>query len=67
MRTLVFLLLAQLCCAPAAFSSDEYTQSIEQWREKRLESLKKPEGWFSYAGFRHRQSGYQHGRQRQRQ
>jgi uncharacterized protein (DUF1684 family) len=50
MRTLVFLLLAQLCCAPAAFSSDDYAQSIEQWRGDRVESLKKPEGWFSYAG-----------------
>ncbi|MGB0135194.1 DUF1684 domain-containing protein [Dokdonella sp.] len=50
MRTLFSLLLALLLWAPPAFSSDDYTQSIEQWREKRIESLHKPDGWFSYAG-----------------
>ncbi|HQX64616.1 MAG TPA: DUF1684 domain-containing protein, partial [Dokdonella sp.] len=27
-----------------------YTQSIEQWRAERIASLKKPDGWLSYAG-----------------
>jgi uncharacterized protein len=30
--------------------TDEYKDSIEQWREHRVESLKRPDGWFSYAG-----------------
>lgn len=50
MRPLVFMLFVLLLAPSLALGSDDYTQSIEQWREKRLESLRNPEGWFSYAG-----------------
>lgn len=44
---MLFFLLAS---HPAVYAADKYTQSIEQWRADRIESLKKPDGWFSYAG-----------------
>lgn len=50
MRTLVSLLVVLSLWGPPAFCADNYTQSIEQWRAARVESLKKPDGWFSYAG-----------------
>lgn len=50
MRIVAVPLVALFLWAPPAPCSDEYTQSIEQWREHRIESLKKPDGWFSYAG-----------------
>lgn len=50
MRIVVVPLAALLFWVSPAPCSDDYIQSIEQWREKRVESLKKPDGWFSYAG-----------------
>ncbi len=50
MRLPVLLLIALFAILPAVCIADEYTQSIEQWRADRNESLKKPDGWFSYAG-----------------
>lgn len=49
MRALLFLLVALLVTSQGALA-DDYTDSIEQWRAQRVESLKKPDGWFSYAG-----------------
>ena len=50
MRSALLSLLFLLASHPAVFAADNYTQSIEQWRADRVESLKKPDGWFSYAG-----------------
>lgn len=56
MRIIPFLLAALFACAgpaPAAeeYSAlDDYRQSVEQWRANRDEGLRKPDGWFSYAG-----------------
>mgnify|MGYP001256747496 CR=1 FL=1 len=45
------LLLAALLALPAALhAGDDYTASIDAWRANRIASLKKPDGWFSYAG-----------------
>ena len=45
------LLLASLFALPLALhAADDYTRSIEQWRDARVASLKKPDGWFSYVG-----------------
>jgi uncharacterized protein (DUF1684 family) len=48
MRAIALLFTALL--ASAAHAADDYTQSIEQWRAARIESLKKSDGWFSFAG-----------------
>jgi uncharacterized protein (DUF1684 family) len=50
MRIPLMLLACVLFAADQAMAADAYTQSIEQWHAKRVESLKKPDGWFSYAG-----------------
>jgi uncharacterized protein (DUF1684 family) len=50
MRTPLWLLACGLLAAHQGIAADAYTQSIEQWHAKRIESLKKPDGWFSYAG-----------------
>lgn len=50
MRTLSLLLVSLFAITPAARAADDYTASIEQWHAQRIESLKKPDGWFSYAG-----------------
>ena len=49
MRPSLFLTAALLATSHCAVA-DEYTDSIEQWRAQRVESLEKPDGWFSYAG-----------------
>lgn len=50
MRCTLLLLFFLLANHPDVYAADDYTQSIEQWRADRVESLKKPDGWFSYAG-----------------
>ena len=50
MRFCLFLLAFLLVSHPGAQAADAYTQSIEQWRAQRSASLKKPDGWLSYAG-----------------
>ena len=50
MRLPVLLLIFVFAILPAVCVADDYTQSIEQWRADRNDSLKKPDGWFSYAG-----------------
>jgi uncharacterized protein (DUF1684 family) len=50
MRPALFLLPLLLVASQQAGAADAYVQSIEQWHAKRVESLKKPDGWFSYAG-----------------
>jgi uncharacterized protein len=56
MRSFLLLAFALLGCVQTSLATDEfadadaYKDSIEQWREHRVESLKKPDGWFSYAG-----------------
>jgi uncharacterized protein len=50
MRSILLLASILLVGSQAAHASDEYTDSIEQWRAQRVESLKRPDGWFSYAG-----------------
>ena len=50
MRLALLLLPVILVASPAADATDAYVQSIEQWQAKRTASLKKPDGWFSYAG-----------------
>lgn len=49
MPAIVFL-LASLVFVANAQAADEYTSSIEEWRAARITSLKKPDGWFSFAG-----------------
>ena len=50
MRLTLLLLVLLIAGLPAAQAADAYTQSIEQWRAERIGSLKKPDGWLSYAG-----------------
>jgi uncharacterized protein len=56
MRLILLLAFALLGCVQTSLATDEFTDadaykdSIEQWREHRVESLKRPDGWFSYAG-----------------
>lgn len=50
MRFTLLMLVFLLANQRLAWATDDYTQSIEQWRTDRVESLKKPDGWFSYAG-----------------
>ncbi len=50
MRFTLPLLISVLAVIPATHASDDYTTSIEQWHANRVESLKKPDGWLSYAG-----------------
>ncbi len=47
-RALLFAALAVL--ATPLHAADDYTRSIDEWRTARIESLKKPDGWFSYVG-----------------
>lgn len=47
---ILFLLLFSLLASQSVAWADDYTQSIEQWRADRDASLRKPDGWFSYAG-----------------
>jgi uncharacterized protein (DUF1684 family) len=44
--------VAAVLAAATAVAADEtaYVQSVEQWHARRMESLKKPDGWLSYAG-----------------
>lgn len=49
MRTIA-VLLASWLLASSAQAADDYTSSIEDWRAARIASLKKPDGWFSFAG-----------------
>lgn len=49
MRAIAFVLLV-LLATPAVHAADEYTRSIEEWHAARIASLKKPDGWFSFAG-----------------
>jgi len=50
MRVIPVLLITLLASGNGARAADDYIQSIEQWRANRVESLQKPDGWFSYAG-----------------
>ena len=50
MRIMPLLLIALACAATPALAADDYRQSIETWQAKRDASLRKPDGWFSYAG-----------------
>ncbi|HMM67588.1 MAG TPA: DUF1684 domain-containing protein [Dokdonella sp.] len=56
MRIIPFLLGALVVASAQVSAADEYTplddyqQTIEQWRENRDAGLRKPDGWFSYAG-----------------
>jgi uncharacterized protein len=56
MRSILLLAFALLGYAQTSLATDEFTDvdeykdTIEQWREHRVESLKRPDGWFSYAG-----------------
>ena len=50
MRLIPVLLIALLAAPPCARAADDYAASIAQWHADRIESLKKPDGWFSYAG-----------------
>lgn len=50
MRFILLLPALLLAITPAANADGDYKLSIEQWQAKRVESLKKPDGWFSYAG-----------------
>ena len=50
MRIMPLLLIALACAATPALAADDYRQSIEAWQAKRDASLRKPDGWFSYAG-----------------
>ena len=50
MRPALFVLPLLLATSQLAHAADAYTESIEEWHAKRVESLKKPDGWFSYAG-----------------
>jgi uncharacterized protein (DUF1684 family) len=49
MRALA-LLLTFLLASPLLRAEDDYTRSIDEWRAARIASLKKPDGWFSFAG-----------------
>ncbi len=44
------LLAALLALAAPLHAEDDYARSIDEWRTARIESLKKPDGWFSYVG-----------------
>ena len=46
----LLLLAALVIPATPSLGADTYTRSIDEWREARIESLKKPDGWFSYVG-----------------
>jgi uncharacterized protein len=50
MRSILLLAFTLLVGSQVSHATDEYTDSIEQWRAHRAESLKRPDGWFSYAG-----------------
>jgi uncharacterized protein len=56
MRSIMLLAFALLIGSQASHAADDYTSideykdMIEQWRANRVESLKRPDGWFSYAG-----------------
>ncbi|MBN8481452.1 MAG: DUF1684 domain-containing protein [Xanthomonadales bacterium] len=47
-RVLLFATL--LILAAPLHADDDYARSIDEWRAARIESLKKPDGWFSYVG-----------------
>ncbi len=44
------LALVGLLCAGAVQAQDGHAAEVERWRAQRVENLKKPDGWFSYAG-----------------
>ena len=50
MRFTSLLLVSLLAIMPPAHAAEDYKASIEQWHAHRVESLKKPDGWLSYAG-----------------
>jgi uncharacterized protein (DUF1684 family) len=50
MRIHLLVLATLTIAANAVLAAEDYAKSIETWRENREASLKRPEGWFSYAG-----------------
>lgn len=50
MRFITLLLVSLFAFTPGAHAQDDYSASIEEWHAHRIESLKKADGWLSYAG-----------------
>ena len=50
MRSLTLLLLITFYFMNHSSAQDAYTKEIDQWHQKRIEDLKKPDGWINLAG-----------------